>query len=171
MKKLKFLALGLAGLMAFASCSKDDEETAANFEEKSYVFGGASRDDLPSFYTYDNGAQTKTQLGETGANVVFAFQSLDDNYRFISGTIAKNQIVNSTASETNFVLIGDATAKKFESADFSEKATSINIDKKIEKGKKAIAFKNETLKVEGFFEVTAVDTEKDEITVTVYTKK
>ena len=174
MKKLKFLALGLAGLMAFASCGKDDENEVAfcssdaEVTSSTIVMGGAKSAN-GSFYTFDNGVQTKTQLGDVATNVVFCFQTLSDNFRFISGSIADNEIVKAQASETKFVMIGDAKATKFEKADFAaDGKTSIDISNKLEAGKKAVAFKN--AKCEGFFEIVSYDADKEDLTINIWTK-
>ena len=175
MKKLKFLALGLAGLMAFASCGKDDENEVAfcssdaEVTSSTIVMGGAKSAN-GSFYTFDNGVQTKTQLGDVATNVVFCFQTLDEAFQFISGTEATNEIVKAQASETKFAVIGDATvakASKLNESDFT--ATKMEISKKLESGKKAVAFLNANCK--GFFEVMDYDADAEDLTIKMYVLK
>ena len=174
MKKLKFLALGLVAAFGFAACGDDepgDQEgkSGANYTQSTIVMGGAKSTN-GSFYTFDNGVQTKTQLGDVATNVIFCFQTLSDNFRFISGSIADNEIVKAQASETKFIMIGDAVANKFEKADFAKDgATSIDISNKIEAGKKAVAFKNE--KCEGFFEVVSYDEASEDLTLNIWVLK
>jgi hypothetical protein len=172
MKKLKFLALGLVAAFGFAACGGEDEvqqgKSGATYTESTIVMGGAKSAN-GSFYTFDKGVQTKTQLGDVATNVVFCFQTLSDNFRFISGTIADNEIVKAQASETKFVMIGDAVANKFEKADFAaDGKTSIDISNKLEAGKKAVAFKN--AKCEGFFEIVSYDADKEDLTINIWTK-
>ncbi len=69
---------------------------------QSFTMGGP-RSPHGSFYTYDRGAQTISQLKETGAaNVLFFLYDKTIG----SGTISSNDIVKATASETIF---NDAT--------------------------------------------------------------
>ncbi len=165
MKKLKFLALGLVAAFGFAACG-DDEETV--FGEKAQL-GGSNCATIGSFWTYDNGAQTKEQLGETGANVIFAFSTTDpDNFKFISGTDAKNTIVNSTASVTKFLEIKNLTPEGFDELSFDNAATQISIDKKLAKGRRAVAFFNE--KCQGFFEILSFDEESEIAEIRVWKK-
>ena len=173
MKKLKFLALGLVAAFGFAACGDDEPGTqegksGATYTSSTIVMGGAKSAN-GSFYTFDKGVQTKTQLGDVATNVVFCFQTLNDNFRFISGTIADNDIVKAQASETKFIMIGDAKANKFEKADFDKDgATSIDINNKLEAGKKAVAFKN--AKCEGFFEIVSYDEAAQDLTINMWVK-
>ena len=171
MKKLKFLALGLVAAFGFAACDDDEpgdqESKSGNSYKQSTIVMGGAKSSNGSFYTFDKGVQTKTQLGDVATNVVFCFQTLSDNFRFISGTIADNEIVKAQESETKFVMIGDAVANKFEKADFAaDGKTSIDISNKIEAGKKAVAFKN--AKCEGFFEVVSYDEASEDLTLNVW---
>ena len=171
MKKLKFLALGLVAAFGFAACGDDDDEVAfcsedATVKESTVVMGGAKSSN-GSFYTFDNGVQTKTQLGDVATNVVFCFQTLDEAFQFISGTEATNEIVKAQASETKFAMIGDATVKKaskLNESDFT--ATKMEINKKLESGKKAVAFMNE--KCKGFFEVLDYASDSEDLTLKMY---
>ena len=168
MKKLKFLALGLVAAFAFAACGEEEE---SNYTEKTIVMGGATSDN-GSFYTSDKGVQTKTQLGNTATNVVFCFQTIDEAFQFISGELATNDIVKAQASETKFAVIGDGKASKFEKltdADFT--LSSVEINKKLETGKKAVAFKNNTLKCKGFFEVMNYAAESEDLTMKIWVAK
>ena len=164
MKKLKFFAFALVAAFGFAACDSKDEEFT--YEESTVVMGG-SQSSNGSFFTFDKGVQTKTGLGDSGANVVFCFSTIDDNFQFISGTEATNEIVKATASETKFAVIGDATAAKFEKAVCSE--TKVEISNKLESGKKAVAFENANCK--GFFEVVSYDAEKQDLTLKVWIQK
>lgn len=184
MKKLKFLALGLVAAFGFASCG-DEEEVAftskdAQVKQSAIVMGG-SNSKLGSAYTADKGVQTMTELGEEANNVVFCLQTIDANketletFRFVSGTKAVNEIINGTknpdkgAYETVFAMIGDATiekAAKLNESDFT--ATTMDISRKLENGKKAVAFWNKTLKVKGFFEVTSFVEANEEMSLNMY---
>ena len=166
MKKLKFLALGLVAAFGFAACGTEDEEAAfttkeAQVKQSQIVMGGSKSLELGSFYTSDKGVQTKGELGNACSNVVFCLQTIDANketldvFRFVSGTEAVNEEVKKQASVTKFAMIGDATiekAAKLNESDFT--ATTMDISRKLENGKKAVAFWNETLKIKGFFEIT-----------------
>lgn len=167
MKKLKFFALALVAAFGMASCG-DEEDSLYNYSEATIVMGGGDNQDLGSFYTFDKGVQKKEDLGSTATNVIFCFNTLTEDLRFISGTIAKNEIVSAQASETKFAVIGDATPAKFEKltdADFE--SLEVLINRKLEKGKKAVAFKN--AKCQGFFEVVSYDAEKEILTLSVWT--
>ncbi len=145
--------------------------STVHVESSQDVMGGA-RSMHGSFYTFDNGVQTKAQLGDKAANVVFCFLTLDENketldvFRFISGTEAVNEIVQSQASETKFVMISDATQEEFENVDWSEGTTSIDIAKTLEAGQKSVAFKNALS--EGFFEVVSYDEDAEDLTINVW---
>ena len=139
--------------------------STVHVESSQDVMGGA-RSTHGSFYTFDNGVQTKVQLGDVATNVVFCFQTFDDSFRFLSGTEAANAIVNSQASETKFVMISDATQEEFETVDWSEGTTSIDIAKTLEAGQKSVAFKNALS--EGFFEVVSYDEEAEDLTINVW---
>ena len=145
--------------------------STVHVESSQDVIGGA-KSMHGSFYTFDNGVQTKAQLGDKAANVVFCFLTLDENketldvFRFISGTEAVNEIVQSQASETKFVMISDATQEEFEIVDWSEGTTSIDIAKTLEAGQKVVAFKNALS--EGFFEVVSYDENAEDLTINVW---
>lgn len=171
MKKLKFLALGLVAAFGFAACGEEEDEVAfcasdAQVKESTVVMGGAKSSN-GSFFTFDKGAQTKPQLGDVATNVVFCFQTLDEAFQFISGTEATNEIVKAQASETKFAMIGAATlakASKLNESDFT--ATKMEINKKLEDGKKAVAFMNANCK--GFFEVLDYASESEDLTLKMY---
>lgn len=165
MKKLKFFALALVAAFGMASCG-DDDDAEYTYAESTIVMGGAKSAN-GSFYTFDNGVQTKTQLGDQASNVIFCFQTLDSAFQFISGTVATNEIVKAQASETKFAVIGDAKESKFEKltdADFD--ATAVEINKKLENGKKAVAFKND--KCQGFFEVVNYAEDSEDLTLNIW---
>ena len=171
MKKLKFLALGLVAAFGFAACGSEDPEdqqTKENTYKQSTVVMGGAASANGSFYTID-GVKNKAGVAENGEIVVFCFQTLDDNYRFISGTEATNEIVKAKASKTLFVQIGDATGKKFEKVDWKDGKTTIDITKKMDDGKKAVAFKNE--KLEGFFEIVSYEPTTEDLTLNVWIKE
>ena len=171
MKKLKFLALGLVAAFGFAACGEEEDEVAfcasdAQVKESTVVMGGAKSSN-GSFFTFDKGVQTKIQLGDVATNVVFCFQTLDEAFQFISGTEATNEIVKAQASETKFAMIGAATlakASKLNESDFT--ATKMEINKKLEDGKKAVAFMNANCK--GFFEVLDYASESEDLTLKMY---
>ena len=186
MKKLKFLALGLAGLMAFASCGKDDEETAANFDQSQITLGGYFSTAYGSFYTSDKGVQKQSELKDDASNVIFCFSSAEktgevdaqgkniwkgiDPVQIISGKEAGNDIVREQSSETKFAVIKSATSDAFDKAtdaDFDK--TIVEFNRKVVKGKTTIAFKN--AKCQGFFEVVSFDEEKDELVLNIWVKK
>lgn len=165
MKKLKVFALALVTALGFSACNEDPEE-GATYKESTAVMGGAASSN-GSFYTFDNGVQTKTQLGDVATNVVFCFQTTNGNFQFISGTEATNEIVKAQASETKFAEIGSAKASKFEKltdADFT--STSIIIDSKLEAGKNAVAFSNANCK--GFFEVVEYNKETEDLILKIW---
>ena len=134
--------------------------------QRSIVMGVNS---VGSFFTSNYGVQRITELGDNATNVIFALEVFDDEFRIISGTEAENEIVKSQSSETKFVMIGDATAEKFIKADWSQAKNSIGSDRKLEHGKKAVAFKND--KLAGFFEVMAYDSENNELQLRIWTGK
>ncbi|MCQ2607514.1 MAG: hypothetical protein MJ197_02350 [Bacteroidales bacterium] len=165
MKKLKFFALALVAAFGMASCG-DEEDSLYNYSETTIVMGGAKSAN-GSFYTSDKGVQTKTQLGDQAGNVVFCFQTLDEAFQFISGTEAQNEIVKAQASETKFAVIGDAKSSKFEKLtenDFAQ--TAVEISRKLENGKKAVAFKN--AKCQGFFEVVNYEEATEDLTLNIW---
>lgn len=169
MKKLKFFALALVAAFGFAACGDEDSE---NFDSATIVMGG-SKSANGSFYTFSNGVQTKQGLTDNAAeaNVVFCFSTLDENFKFISGSESANSIVKEACanSVTKFVEIGNATENKFEGADWTAAKTSIEISKKVEKGKNAIAFKND--KCQGFFEIGEYAEETEDLTLKIWIKK
>lgn len=184
MKKLKFLALGLVAAFGFAACGEEDEVAFTSKEAKTtntQIVMGGSKSTLGSSYTFDKGVQTTTELGENATNVVFCLQTIDENkatletFRFVSGTKAVNEIINGTkdpnkgASETVFAMIGDATIAKAASlneSDFTE--TTMDISRKLESGKKAVAFWNKTLNVKGFFEITNFVEANEEMSLNMF---
>lgn len=170
MKKLKFFALALVAAFGFAACG--DDEDSENFDQATIVMGGSASSN-GSFYTFSNGVQTKQQLTDNAAeaNVIFCFSTLDENFKFISGSEASNEIVQKACanSVTKFVEIGNATEKKFEGADWASATTSIEISKKVEKGKNAIAFQND--KCQGFFEIGDYDETNQDLTLKIWVKK
>ncbi|MBO7124791.1 MAG: hypothetical protein J6V74_02975 [Bacteroidales bacterium] len=185
MKKLKFLALGLAGLMAFASCSKEEgdqeSKSGATYKQSQITMGGKASNN-PSFYTFDKGAVSTSEANKAPESVVFCFKTqkqidgenwekLDPSY-VVSGTEADNTAVNAAASETKFAIIKSADADKYEKltdADFN--ATKVEFSRKLENGKVAVAFKNATLKCEGFFEIVSFDNEKEDVVMNIWVKE
>lgn len=178
MKKLKFLALGLVAAFGFASCGDEEEVAFTSKDAKTtntqIVMGGSSSS-LGSFYTSDKGVQGKTDLQDNATNVVFCLQTIDENketletFRFISGTKAVNEIVKAQSSETVFAMIGDATIAKAASLNESDfTATTIDINRKLENGKKAVAFWNKTLNVKGFFEITNFVEANEEMSLNMF---
>lgn len=187
MKKLKFLALGLVAAFGFASCGDEEEVAFTSKEAKTtntqIVMGGSKSTTLGSSYTFDKGVQTLGELGDNATNVVFCLQTIDENdkektletFRFVSGTRTNNKIINGTqdpnkgASETVFAMIGDATIAKaagLNESDFT--ATTMDISRKLENGKKAVAFWNKTLNVKGFFEITNFVEANEEMSLNMF---
>lgn len=173
MKKLKFFALALVAAFGMASCGNEEEiafcASDAEVVQSMVVMGGAKSAN-GSFFTSDNGVQTKTQLGDQAANVIFCFSTLAEDFQFISGTVAENEIVKKQASETKFAVIGEATvakASKLNESDFTD--TQVKISRKLENGKKAVAFMND--KCKGFFEITNYDEAAEDLSMTVYILK
>ena len=142
-----------------------------DFTQSTIVMGGAKSANGAS-YTFDHGVQTKTQLGDNATNVVFCFQTIDENrntlenFRFISGTEAVNEIIRTQASETKFVMISGATAENFEDVDWSNGTTSIDINRKLEYDRRTIAFKHE--KCEGFFELVNFYEDSEDLTINIW---
>ena len=176
MKKLKFLALGLAAAFAFSACGTDDEgdqtsKKGNEYKESTISMGGA-KSALGSAYTSDKGVQTMKELGDNAQNVIFCFQTIDENketlenFRFVSGTEAVNAIIKDQSSKTVFVMIGDGKADKFEKVNWSEGKTTIDVSRKIENGKKAVAFKND--KCEGFFELISFDEATENLSMKIW---
>ena len=100
---------------------------------------------------FRNGATAANyaEMGEVAkaAGVVFAFQTIEGAFQFVSGTETVNEIVKPQASETKFAMIGDATlakASKLTDSDFSK--TTMEISNKLESGRKAVAFWNDKCK-------------------------
>ena len=178
MKKLKFLALGLVAAFGFASCGDEEEVAFTSKEAKTtntQIVMGGSKSSLGSSFTSDKGVQTKDELGNTATNVVFCLQTIDENkatletFRFVSGTKAVNEIIKAQASETVFAMIGDATIAKaagLNESDFT--ANTIDINRKLENGKKAVAFWNKTLNVKGFFEITNFVEANEEMSLNMF---
>lgn len=181
MKKLKFLALGLVAAFGFAACGDEEDEVAFTSKEakttNTQIVMGGSKSSLGSSYTFDKGVQTLSELGSTATNVVFCLQTIDENdktksletFRFISGTRANNEIIKKDASETVFAMIGDATIAKAASLNESDfTANTIDISRKLENGKKAVAFWNKTLNVKGFFEITNFVEANEEMSLNMF---
>ena len=139
-----------------------------DFAQSIVAMGGANST-IGAFYTFDNGVQTKTQLGDVATNVVFCFQNTDDDFRFISGTESPNDIVRAQASQTKFVMMSDATEEKFANVEWSYATTTIDISNKLEWGKKTVAFKNN--KCEGFFDLINYDVETDNLAIKIWVLK
>ncbi|MBQ3677768.1 MAG: hypothetical protein II926_10460 [Bacteroidales bacterium] len=178
MKKLKFLALGLVAAFGFAACGDeggDQTSKSGNEYQESTISMGGAQSKLGSAYTFDKGVQTMTELGDNAQNVVFLFQTIDanketlENFRFVSGTEAVNEIIKRDASKTVFVMIGDGDANKFEKVNWSEGTTTIDVSRKIENGKKAVAFKND--KCEGFFELINFDQATENLSMKIWVLK
>ena len=139
-----------------------------DFTQSTVVMGGAKSVN-GYFYTFDKGVQNKNQLGDDATNVIFEFNwhNLSDYvFQFISGTESTNEIVKSQALETKFVKIGDADEDKFLDIDWNNGTTSIDISRKLELGKRAVAFKNE--QCEGFFELIDYDVEREDLTIRIW---
>lgn len=178
MKKLKFLALGLVAAFGFAACGEEDEVAFTSKEAKTtntQIVMGGSKSLLGSSYTFDKGVQTKDELGDNATNVVFCLQTIDENkatletFRFVSGTKAVNEIIKAQSSETVFAMLGDATIAKAASLNESDfTANTIDISRKLENGKKAVAFWNKTLNVKGFFEITNFVEANEEMSLNMF---
>ncbi|MBR4350119.1 MAG: hypothetical protein IKP99_05275 [Bacteroidales bacterium] len=120
-----------------------------DFSDK-LVYLGGSMSSLGSFFTADNGVQTKSQLGDDASKVVFCFSSYDGNV-IMSGTVSPNEIVSSQASETKFVAMSEASMSAFKAlieTDFTETSVAV-IEGSV------FAFKNEY--ATGFFKVGNID--------------
>ena len=158
-------------LVWYEATTEDDLVTITQRQD---VLGGPTSMN-GSFYTFDNGVQTKSQLGDVATNVIFCFKTIDENlntldaFRFISGTEATNEIVRTQAFETKFVMISDATQEEFENVDWSNGTTIIDISKTLYDGQKTVAFKN--AQSEGFFEVVSYDEDTDDLNINVWTVK
>ncbi len=142
-----------------------------DFTQSTVVMGGAKSVN-GAYYTFDKGVQAKSQLGDNATAVVFCFQTIDENrntlenFRFISGTEAVNEIIRAQASETKFVMISDATQEEFETVDWSDGTTIIDIAKTLEAGQKAVAFNNE--KCQGFFELVSYDEDYEDLRINIW---
>ena len=139
-----------------------------NFAQHIVAMGGAKSAN-GYFYTFDKGVQNKKQVEEDATNVIFEFNwhnSSDDVFQFISGTESTNEIVKSQALETKFVMIGYATEEKFVNVDWSMSSTTIDISRKLERGRNVVAFKNE--QCEGFFELIGYDAEIEDLTICIW---
>lgn len=185
MKKLKFLALGLVAAFGFAACGDDpadQESKSGNTYKQSQITMGGKASNNPSFYTFDQGPIGSTAVKDVPSSVVFCFKTqkqiegetwekLDPSF-VVSGTEADNTAVKAAASETKFAIIGSADADKFEKlsdADFN--TTKVEFSRKLEKGRVAVAFKNTTLKCEGFFEIVSFDDEKEDVVMNIWVKE
>ena len=139
-----------------------------DFTQSTVVMGGAKSVN-GYFYTFDKGVQNKNQLGEDATNVIFEFNwhnLSDDVFQFISGTETTNEIIRTQASETKFVMISDATQEEFETVDWSDGTTIIDIAKTLEAGQKAVAFNNE--KCQGFFELVSYDEDSEDLRINIW---
>ena len=134
------------------------------------IMGGAYSTNGMSF-TSDNGVQTMRELGDNAQNVIFCFQTIDENretlenFRFISGTEAQNAIIKAQASETKFVRIDEANLETFKNIDWSESKTTIDVDKGLGSDK-IVAFKND--KLQGFFKIVNYDVTHEDLTLSIY---
>lgn len=115
-----------------------------------------------SFFTADNGVQTKVQLGEDASKVVFCLYMMDDNPSVISGTESANEIVSSQASETKFAAMPNAKIETYNNLRaFNYTSTSIAITEG-----SVYAFTNNH--VSGFFTVGNIDTETQDVSLLIY---
>ncbi|MBR5434080.1 MAG: leucine-rich repeat protein [Bacteroidales bacterium] len=134
------------------------------------IMGGAYSNKGMSF-TSDHGVQTMRELGDNAQNVIFCFQTIDENsetlenFRFISGTEAQNAIIKAQASETKFVRIDEANLETFKNIDWSESKTTIDVDKRLGPDK-IVAFKND--KLQGFFKIVMYDEIIEDLTLEIY---
>ena len=87
------------------------ESASQNTDEFEYLGGPMSVHG--SFYTADNGVQTKVQLGEDGSQVLFCLGSDSKGYYLVSGTKTLNEIVSNTAAETRFSVTTDGDDNDF----------------------------------------------------------
>lgn len=87
------------------------ESASQNTDEFEYLGGPMSVHG--SFYTADNGVQTKVQLGEDGSQVLFCLGSDSKGYYLVSGTKTLNEIVSNTAAETRFSVAADGYDNDF----------------------------------------------------------
>ena len=121
---------------------------------KSAALGGSSSSTLGSFYTSDNGVQTKTQLGENATKVVFCYS---DGNKIYSGTTATNEIVKAQASETKFAEMSALTGAAYMAVTPSANTITVTKDG-------VYAFSNSNAK--GFFKVLSI---ASSINIEVYT--
>ena len=84
-----------------------------NIEPGDYEYLGGPMSVHGSFYTADNGVQTKVQLGEDGSQVLFCLGSDSKGYYLVSGTKTLNEIVSNTAAETRFSVTTDGDDNDF----------------------------------------------------------
>ena len=175
MKKLKFLALGLAGLMAFASCGKDDEnEDYETIGPKTVFVGAGSNATAGSYLTKDGEVYLSSAIATNGSEGIILVGDVDKETGVASiksGTVCANGYVNGTyaaagkgvkdeewsskASETRFDYIKGRKADpakivKMKVSEFE----STQIDA-VEEGD-YIGFYNETLNLRGFLQVKAI---------------
>lgn len=173
MKKLKFLALGLAGLMAFASCGKeDDEEGFETIGPKTVFVGAGSNTTAGSYLTKDGEVYLSKDINDNGSTAIILVGNVKDGVASIkSGTVCDNGYVNGTyaaegkgkngeewstkASETRFDYIKGRKADpakivKMKVTEFE--STAIDA---VEEGD-YIGFYNETLNLRGFLQVKAI---------------
>ena len=122
---------------------------------KSAELGGSSST-LGSFYTSDNGVQTKTQLGENATKVVFCYSDSDGN-KIYSGTTTTNEIVKAQASETKFAEMSALTGAAYMAVTPSANTITVAKDG-------VYAFSNSNAK--GFFKVLSI---ASSINIEVYT--
>ena len=121
-----YLVIGCAADVTSTKSNFDEEETkhlyltkytieydngSQNADEYEYLGGPKSAHG--SFYTANNGVQTKVQLGEDGSQVLFCLGSDSKGYYLVSGTKTLNEIVSNTAAETRFSVAADGYDNDF----------------------------------------------------------
>ena len=148
--------------IVITATDKDDLVTTASVivtvvSSKGAELGGAGSA-LGSFYTSDNGVQTKAQLGDKATKVVFCYSDGDGN-KIFSGTEAENAIVNAQASETKFAKMSKLSGAAYMAATPSAKTIEVEKDG-------VYAFSNSN--AEGFFKVVSI---ASSINIDVYTVK
>lgn len=136
------------------------EGASQNTDEYEYLGGPMSVHG--SFYTADNGVQTKVQLGEDGSQVLFCLGFDDNGYYIMSGSESMSEIVRSQAAETRFAYMSSADEEEFHNLgyfDFSK--TKLPIVKG-----DVYAFENKNAK--GFFKVADIKNSTQDVGVEVY---
>ena len=133
-----------------------------NIEPGDYEYLGGPYSVHGSFYTANNGVQTKSQLGEDASQVLFCLGLDDNGYYIMSGTETMNEIVRSQAAETRFAYMSSADEEEFHNLgyfDFSKTKLPI-----IKGG--VYAFENKNAK--GFFTVADIKNNTQDVGVEVY---